>query len=276
MSAEMIEDYDWESDEGEDWESDEAFAETEDSAEDIGERARRRRRKSKTFQPGRGVRGIALRGPDGRVNNARFPTPLATAAETNRGLAKQELARRALEARLNRLEARSRVQQNKDGSVSGLVTLAIGGGLAGYGAIQAVKSTSNGTLLGKWSKESSTKTAALVSATQLVTSGAKLVTNRGYDKGISMAADIFAAAQLAAFTFGSLYEPGETTAADNLQEARQLSKTALPNTEIVLRDGSAVYRVVVATNGERLLWPLTIINHGSSSGDGAPKSVRTG
>ena len=51
---------------------------------------------------------MAVRGQDGRVRNVPFPTKLATAAETNRGLASQEVARRALDERLNRLEARFR------------------------------------------------------------------------------------------------------------------------------------------------------------------------
>src|SRR5262245_55500369 len=90
----------WESDgEAEDWESDEAIAEAEDSAEDIGERARRRRyyagRRRSHYRPGRGVRGIAVRGQDGRTRHVPFPAKLATADETNRGLATQEVGRRA-------------------------------------------------------------------------------------------------------------------------------------------------------------------------------------
>jgi hypothetical protein len=99
MAEEMIEDVAWESDEAEDWESDEALAEAEESTEDIGERARRRRRRRRYYRPGRGVQGITVRGQDGRVRNMPFPTKLATAAETNRGLANQEIARRALEER---------------------------------------------------------------------------------------------------------------------------------------------------------------------------------
>src|SRR5215207_9126740 len=121
MAAEMIdmvEDYDWESDEAENWESDEGIAESEDSADDIGERARRRRRQNRYYKPGRGVQGISVRGQDGRVRNLAFPTKLATAAETNRGLASQEIARRALAGRLERLEARARKLQKNDSSVT--------------------------------------------------------------------------------------------------------------------------------------------------------------
>ncbi|MCI0421653.1 MAG: hypothetical protein L0312_20910, partial [Acidobacteria bacterium] len=140
MIAEMIEDYDWESEDAEDWESDEAIGEYEDSAEDIGERARRRRRQQRS-RPSRvaGVQGLTMRGQDGRARNLAFPSRLATAAETNRGLAQVNDARRALAGRLERLEARHRVQQKKDSSVSGLVTLAIGGSLTAFGAIQAAR-----------------------------------------------------------------------------------------------------------------------------------------
>jgi hypothetical protein len=209
MAEAMIEDVAWESDEAEDWESDEALAEAEDSAEDIGERARRRRRRRRYYRPGRGVQGIAVRGQDGRVRNVPFPTKLATAAETNRGLANQEVARRALEERLDRLEARFRVQQKNDSSASGLVTLAIGGGLTAYGVIQAAKKTT-GSRLGNWVAEDSTWMATLVSVTQIATSGAKLVINGQYHRsGIGIAADILAAAQIATYAFGSLYKPQE-------------------------------------------------------------------
>src|SRR4030095_15202840 len=141
MIGEMIEDYDWESEDAEDWESDEAIGEYEDSAEDIGERARRRRRQS---QPGRmsrpairGVQGVRVRGQDGRVSNRAFPARVATAAETNRVLANEKDARSALAGRLKLLEARHRAQQKKDSSVSGLVTLAIGGSLTAFGGIKA-------------------------------------------------------------------------------------------------------------------------------------------
>ena len=70
MVAEMIEDYDWESDESENWESDEAFAESEDSAEDIGERARWRRQQRR-YPPVRGRQGITVRSPGGGVQRYR-------------------------------------------------------------------------------------------------------------------------------------------------------------------------------------------------------------
>ena len=79
MSDEMIlENFPFESDEAENWESDEFFAESDEAAEDIGERARRNRDRSRRRKV-RGVRGLAVRGPNGA------PAKLATAAETNRG-----------------------------------------------------------------------------------------------------------------------------------------------------------------------------------------------
>ena len=206
MAEEMIENAPWESDEAEDWESDEAFAESEDSAEDIGERARRRRRRSH-YRPGRGVRGLALRSPDGRVRNLPFPTRLATAVETNRGLATQEVARRALDQRLDRLETRVRAQQKNDSSATGVVALLIGGGLAAWGAYEASKK-STGSRLGNWASQDSTKMAAVTSVSQIATSGAKLAINGRYHRsGFGIAADTFSVAQLAAFALASLYQP---------------------------------------------------------------------
>jgi len=170
-------------------------------------RKRGRRRRRSHYRPGRGVRGIALRGKDRRVRNVPFPTKLATAENTNRGLANQEVARRALDERLDRLETRFRVQQKKDSSASGLVALLIGGGLTAWGAVEAGNKSTRSTLV-NWASENSTKMAALTSVSQIATSGAKLVINGRYHRsGFGVAADAFAAAQLAAFAFGSLYQP---------------------------------------------------------------------
>ena len=259
MIAEMIEASDWESDESEDWESDEAFEAVEsadDSAEDIGERVRRRKRQRGTWPARRrvsGVQGVRMRGQDGTVRNLSFPAKLATAAETNRGLASQELARRALAERLQRLEAKAQGLQRNDSSVHGLVTLAIGGGLAGFGAIQAGKKV-GGSGLQNWAAETSTKTAAVVSASQLATSGAKLVINGRYHRSrIGIAADIFAAAQLAAFTFGSLNEPEETQGANDKADAEVLKGGVRIGTRFVTRDFGEEYQVVLGANNERLL-----------------------
>jgi hypothetical protein len=254
MAAEMIdmvEDYDWESDEAEDFESDEAFDESDDAAEDIGERARRRRRQNRYYKPGRGVQGIAVRRPNGTVSRVPFPAPLATAAETNRGLAKQELARRALTERLNRLEARSRRLPKNDSSVSGLVTLAIGGGLTAFGAIKAAGN--QGGLSG-WAQQNSTKTAAVVSAAQLATSGAKLVVYGQYpSSAINITADIFAAAQLAAFAFGALNVPTEPApprrAGDKAKADKDAADTnAGVGTLYVTDNDGFQYRVILDAN----------------------------
>lgn len=202
MAEEMIlENVPWESEEAHDWEAEEAFVESDGSGEDIGEAARRRPRRKSHYSPARGVRGITLRGPDG-VRNVSFPTKLATTTETNRGLANQELARRNLEERLDRFEARLRVQQKSDVSATGLVTLVIGGGLTFWGAARA---SQQGFTFHKWADENPTKIAALVSATQLATTGAKLAMTGHYSRSaFGTTADAFAVAQLAAFAFGSL------------------------------------------------------------------------
>lgn len=245
MVAEMIEDYDWESDESEDWESDEAFAESEDSAEDIGEARRRRRQRG--LRPVRGRQGLTVRRPGGGVQRVPFPAPLATAAETNRGLAK-------LAERLNRLETRSRVQQNKDGAVTGMVTLAIGGGLAGFGAIQSRKSTVSGTAIQKWVAEPSTRTAALVSATQLATSGAKVVIKGRYDKSaIGVTADVFAAALLAAFAFGSLKETRKFKIVANRAAALAAMKIDDRGTVYLTHDESELLQLEIDAANNRAL-----------------------
>jgi len=193
-----------ESNESEDWESDEAFDESDEGVEDIGERARRRRRGPPSrYRPiRRGVKGVVMRGQDGTSRNVRFPAKLATAEETNQGLASQELGRRALEEKVALLEKRFGVQQKNDSGVAGLVTLGIGGSLAAHGVIKA-KEQPDGLTLKNWTKQTSTEMATLISVTQLATSGAKLVVNGRYHRsGLGIAADVFAAAQIAAFAFG--------------------------------------------------------------------------
>src|SRR5215510_4382509 len=105
MDGEMIENYAWESDEANYWEADEAFDEAEDSAEDYGERERWRRRSGRSSRPVPGVRGMAVRRQDGGIQNLPFPQPLAPVQQTNQKFALQEVARRELAERMNRLEA---------------------------------------------------------------------------------------------------------------------------------------------------------------------------
>ena len=83
MAEEMIESVPWESEEAEFGESEESI-EAEESAEDY----RSRRRQSKPFRPQVGVKGMTLR-TQGGPRTLQFPAKLATAAETNRGLATQ-------------------------------------------------------------------------------------------------------------------------------------------------------------------------------------------
>src|SRR5262249_4500686 len=89
-----------------------------------------------------------------------------------------------------------------DVSATGLVTLVIGGGLTFWGAARA---SQQGFTFHKWADENPTKIAALVSATQLATTGAKLAMTGHYSRSaFGTTADAFAVAQLAAFAFGSL------------------------------------------------------------------------
>jgi hypothetical protein len=255
MPEEMVEN--WEADDAaENWEADDAYGEAEDSAEATRSRYRpspyRSAPRPAPFQPGRGVQGIVMRGPDGRSRNVPFPTKLATAAETNRGLATQEAGRRALEDRLDRLESRYRGQLKRESSATGAVTLALGGGLTVYGAIKAAQAVTQ-SRLGDWASRESTHIAAVVSATQLATSGAKLLINGRYHRsGVGMAADIFSAAQLTLFAIGALYTPGEQRVADDFNEASNNMANVPLGTAFVLRNTGHVFRVDMI-NDERLL-----------------------
>jgi len=190
------------------WEADEAYDESEDSVEDLGEarEQRRRRRYGRgRYRPGRGVRGMTLRDADGRARNVPFPARLATTAETNRSLAGQEAARRALEQRLERLEARSRQQAKNTSSISGIVTLLLGGGLTAFSLFKANQDKGSGTLFSKWSEENTATMATLTSVGQLATTGATMLVNgRYHHSGIGMAADAFAALQIAGFAVASI------------------------------------------------------------------------
>jgi hypothetical protein len=233
MAEEMIEDFAGESDEALDTEADEAIAEAEDSAEAVNDRWRSRRRPGGFYRPGRGVQGITLRNQDGRVRNVPFPTKLATVAETNRGLATQEVARRALDDRLDRLEARFRVQQKRDSSVSGVVSLAIGVPLTAIGVFHAANQPA-GSRLGVWASQEVTKIAAVTSATQLATTAAKLAFNYRYSRsGVVIAADVFAALQLTVFAFGSMQTE------DVIQEVPDIANAQAVNFPI----GTKVYDV---------------------------------
>jgi hypothetical protein len=210
MAEEMIEDFTGESDEALDTESDEAIAEAEDSTEAVSDRSRWRRQQRGSYRPlQRGVGGITLRNQQGLARTVPFPTKLATVSETNRSLATQEIARRALDVRLDRLEARFRVQQKRDSATSGLVSLAIGVPLVAIGVFQTSNDKGGATLSG-WADKEATRIAAVTSATQLATSGAKLVINGRYHRsGIGIAADIFATAQIATFAFGFFNKKAE-------------------------------------------------------------------
>jgi hypothetical protein len=224
-----------ESEESDESESDEAFVESEDSAEDLGEarssRGSRRPRSVNRYLPVRsGVSGMRLRGPDGRMRNLQFPAKLATAAETNRGLASQEVGRRALAQRLDKLESGMRLQDKKGSAISGTVYLGIGGGLTAWSLFKASQRASGTPFSTAWADEPSATMATLASATQLATSGAKWLINGHYHRsGLGIAADLFSLVQIGGFAFASLYKPAQRVAHKkvNDQAARIRAAAAL-------------------------------------------------
>src|SRR5262249_24526420 len=148
----------------------------------------------------------------GRARNVAFPARLATTAETNRGLAGQEVARRALEERIDRLEARNRQQLKNSSSISGIVTLLLGGGLTAFSPFKAQQATGPGSLFNKWADQNTAQIATLSSVSQLATTGAKMLVNGRYHRsGIGIAADAFAAVQITGFTLASLLQPTLST-----------------------------------------------------------------
>jgi hypothetical protein len=253
MSDEMLlESVPFESDESEDSESDEAFAEAEDSDEDFGEarasRSNRRLRRVNRYLPvKRGVSGMRLRGPDGRVRNLPFPTKLATAAETNRGLASQEVGRRALAERLEKLESGIRVNQKKDGAVSGTVYLAIGGGLTAFSLFKAGQRPAGEPFLSSWANQGSAQTATLASAAQVVSSGAKWLINGQYHRsGVGIAADVFSLVQIAGFTFASLFQPPEEETFSTVDRAAELdaaTQAANAGALIFVKENAKMFKV---------------------------------
>ena len=240
MAEEMIESVPWESEEAEYPEAEDAIYEAEDSAEDY----RRPRRQRRAFQPARGVQGLTLRGREG-TRRVQFPSNLTTVTETN----KLALAGRALDQRLDRLESRFRGQQKKDVATTGAVALAVGGGLSVMGAFQAANQPSTGSALTNWASRDVTQMAAVVSVTQLATSGARLAFNGRYTRsGFGISADAFSLLQLGLFTFGTLHTttPAQvSTGAVNSQN----TVTYPPGTEILEVNTGNLYRVIQTTAG---------------------------
>jgi len=193
-----------------------------------------------------------MRGPGGTSQTVRFPAPLATAEQTNRHIATQDAARRALEERLERLETKYRAQMKTDSAITGFATLGIGGILTAYGIFQSASQTANGSRLGDWASRESTHIAAVVSATQLATTLAK-VTMRGYPRSyVHAAADIFSVLQLSAFAFASFYKPGQIRAADDFDAATKDMANVQPGTLYVVKDTGNVFEVDLV-GGARLL-----------------------
>lgn len=261
----MIEDILMESDtgeaeEGDFGEMDDAFGEAEDSADDLGESSRRRRRAAarRYYRPSRGVTGMRLRGQDGKIRSLPFPTKLATAEETNRGLATQEVARRALAERLDRMELRLKSQQKKDAAASGLVTLFLGGGLATVGIVGA-SHDKGGLGLGTWAARKEADAAALVSLTQVATSGAKLAINGRYHRsGFGVAADIFSVGLIAVYSLGKFHKPKNTIAAHGQAEIKAALANATEGDIIIdTSDNNREYVVIRSVNLGLLAVPVS-------------------
>jgi hypothetical protein len=257
MAEQMtLENYPWDSDEAQDWEADEAIAEADESAEDIGEAARRRK-----IPRARGVRGITVQTASG-PRSLSFPQRLTTISETNRSSVNHELARRRLEERLERFEARSRALQKSDVAAAGVVTLALGGGLTLWGT---VKASQQGFTFNGWANQDTTMAAALLSATQLATSTTKAAMGGYLRSPLHIAADVFAATQLAAFVFGNLYTSSTPLWArppivlDNKQALDKQLQNMKPNDIVVTRDKHQTWQIIADTtnnnNAYRLLVP---------------------
>jgi hypothetical protein len=254
MAEEMMESVPWESEEAEFGESEESI----EAEESVGDN-RSRRRHHKPFKAQRGVQGMTLRGQDG-PRTLQFPAKLATAAETNRGLATQELGRRALDERLEKLEQKFRSQQKKDIATTGAVTLAIGAGLSAVGAFEVANHTAppalaTESILKRWSKQDVTKMATVASLTQLATSGAKLAFNGQYVRsGFGIAADVFSVLQLGLFSYGALQpQPVAAPAPATPQQIAGVDptkSTTLPvDTRVLDSTNSKMYKVILTTGG---------------------------
>lgn len=247
----------WESDEAQDWESDEAIAESDESAEDIGEAAPRRRKTgylpARGYSAGRGIRGMKVSGPNG-ISTVSFPQSVATTAGTNSGLARQELARRSLEERVERFERRLRAQQKSELSATGLAFLAVGGGLTVW---SLVKASEQGFTFNGWANQESAAGAAVLSANQLAAAAARSVmTGGGYrHTTVSLVADIAALTQLAAFAFGNLYTSSAGQAPSIVINDSQLDdehpsvlQGLKPNAFAVTRDTHKTVQVIADSN----------------------------
>jgi hypothetical protein len=141
-----------------------------------------------------------------------------------------------------------RGQQKSDVSATGLVTLVIGGGLTFWGAAKA--SQQQGFTFNNWANQDPTQVAALVSATQLATTGAKLAMSGHYARSaFGIAADAFAVAQLAAFAFGSLsttisLSKSPPIVLDNEQVLKDQLQRLKPDDVVVTRDKHMTWEII--------------------------------
>jgi hypothetical protein len=186
----------WESEEADPW--GESIAEAEDSAEDLGERWPWERKQQR--RRGRGVRGIVVRNSDG---TRKLPVSIAAAPDTNRALANHEIVSRDLERKVNYLQRKFQAAGRNASTVSGAVTLIIGGGLTLL-ALWEVSRQQGGFGLADWANHGATKAAAVIAGSQVAQTGIKLAFAPYPGGMVGITADIFSGLQLAAFGFGQL------------------------------------------------------------------------
>src|SRR5262249_4696689 len=111
-----------------------------------------------------------------------------------------------------------------------------------------------GSGIQRWAEEGSTKTAAVISAVQLATEGAKfLIMRRFFYSPVSISANIFSAVQLWFFSFGFLYSPQETRCASDFTAADGLKNNVAIGTVIVLQSDGRTFQVVLDANNIRVL-----------------------
>ena len=239
----------WESGEA-DWDSDDSYEDDfGEDTEDIGEARRRSRNRQPRYRRLQGVRGVRLHGRDGSPQTLRFPQNVARVDETNNAL-------RALDAKLTQLETRYGRQLKNDSSVTGVVTLTVGGGLTAFSAFQAAEDQSGGSKLAVWKNSEATKMASVISVTQLATTGAKLLVNRRSSwTPLGVAADIFAAGQLATYVYGmfsSTVLPTGTPHFVTFETAGKDLNTYKVGDTVIIKD-VGIARVVAGSNGQLTL-----------------------
>jgi hypothetical protein len=148
---------------------------------------------------------------------------------------------------VDQLERRLQQQKKTDASVSGIVTLVIGGGLTFLGIVLARQAIT----FNSWANQEPVKAASTVSGFQLANTLGRLAVGGGRYPGspLGIAADVFAVTQLAAFAFGTL---STSTAGVPRQPKLERDKTTLqtnignfqPNDIVVTSDDHRTWEVI--------------------------------